>query len=338
MPHEFSSAFLTTLRGRPESRTCPQLTLIGGPAFRARGTAVSDLRCGVLRAALDEPLHGSAPTAPRGWLLMEHPGPWPAEEADADLAPEVVAFMAKARKLKVRPQLIRRTRGRRRSPHQVFVASSGPRPWLRGAEVDSLSELLDLDLEAIARGDEIDFGAPHHDRVFLVCAHGRHDACCAHAGRPAADAIARELGDAVWETTHLGGHRFAATSVTLPEAIYHGALNAQNGAEIAAATLRGEIVLPHYRGKAGLSGAAQSAEWFARSEFGVVDVAAVAHQGVVTVDENTTRVELLVAGRQLSVTVKKQLSFCARALSCDASDVERPDSHELVAIETHVAA
>ncbi len=292
----------------------------------------------MLRAALDEPLHGTAPTAPRGWLLMEHPGPWPSEETETDLPREVVELMSAARKAKIRPQLIRRTRGRRRTPHQVYLAFSGSQPWMRGAEVADLRELVGLDLAALARGERVDFGTPEYRRIILVCAHGRHDACCAHAGRPAADALARELGDAVWETTHLGGHRFAATSVTLPEATYHGALEPVGGPAIAAATLRGEVVLRNYRGKAGLSGAAQSAEWFARSEFGVVDVAAVAHQGTVTIDEETTRVEMLVAGRMLSVTVRRILSGCARALSCDASELERPDTHILVAIEGHAAA
>lgn len=299
---------------------------------------MSDLRCGVLRAALDEPLHGSAPTAPRGWLLLEHPGPWPADETDSDLPPEVAELMARARKLKVRPQLIRRTRGRRRSPRQVFVASSGAQPWLRGAEVDDLREVVGLDLAAAARGERIDFGTEQRARIILVCAHGRHDACCAHAGRPTADALARALGEAVWETTHLGGHRFAATSVTLPEGNYHGALDAISGPAVGAATLRGQVVLAHYRGKAGLSGAAQSAEWFAREEFGVLDVAAVAHQGAAHAGDDTSRVDLLVAGRLLSVTVRRRLSSCARALSCDASELERPDTHELVSIEIHAAA
>lgn len=299
---------------------------------------MTDLRCGVLRAALGEPLHGSAPTAPRGWLLMEHPGPWPADETDTDLPPEVVDLMGAARKLKIRPQLIRRTRGRRRSPHQVYLAGGGSQPWMRGAEVADLRELVGLDLAAMARGERLDFGTPEYERIILVCAHGRHDACCAHAGRPAADALARELGEAVWETTHLGGHRFAATAVTLPEAIYHGALDPATGPAVAAATLRGEVVLRHYRGRAGLSGAAQSAEYFARSEFGVVDVAAVAHQGVVKLDEDTTRVDLLVAGRMLTVTVRRTLSSCARALSCDAAELERPDTHTLVGIESRAAA
>ena len=292
----------------------------------------------MLRAALDEPLHGSAPTAPRGWLLLEHPGPWPADETRTDLPPGVAEFMSAARKLKVRPQLIRRTRGRRRSPHQVFVAFSGPQPWLRGAEVDDLRDVVGLDLAAVARGEQIDFGTVQRERIILVCAHGRHDACCAHAGRPAADALARELAGAVWETTHLGGHRFAATSVTLPEATYHGALDAASGPEVAAASLRGEVVLAHYRGKAGLPGAAQSAEWFARAEFGVLDVAAVAHRGVEKLDDETYRVDLVVGGRRVSVTVNRRLSACARALSCDAHELERPDSHVLVGMEIHATA
>jgi hypothetical protein len=126
--------------------------------------------------------------------------------------------------------------------------------------------------------------------------------------------------------------------VTLPEATYHGALTAESASTVGAATLRGQVVLDHYRGKAGLSGAAQSAEFYARTEFGVLDVAAVAHQGEMKLDDETSRVDLLVAGRMLSVTVRRQLSFCARALSCGAAELERPDTHVLVTIESHLAA
>ena len=45
--------------------------------------------------------------------------------------------------------------------------------------------------------------------LLLVCTHGRRDACCAQFGRPTAMALARRYGTAVWETTHVGGDRFA---------------------------------------------------------------------------------------------------------------------------------
>lgn len=292
------------------------------------------MRCGVLRAALDEPLHGSAPTAPIAWLLLEHPGPWPYEETDAALPPEAAALMKAARRLKIRPQLIRRTRDRRSSPHRVYLAhSGGPRPWLRVGEVEDLADLAQLDLAALARGEHIYFGTESTERLVLVCTHGRHDACCALTGRPAAEAIAAEHPQAVWETTHLGGHRFAATFVTLPEGIYHGAMTALTAPAVAAATLRGEVVPDFYRGRAGMPAAAQSAEYFARREYGVFEVSAVAHHGIGALDENTVRVALTLAGRPLSVTVRRVQGGCARAVSCGVGDLERPEHHDLVAID-----
>ncbi len=298
------------------------------------------MRCGVLRAALGEPLHGSAPTSPTAWLLVEHPGPWPYEGTDAALPTEAVALMRAARKLKIRPQLIRRPRARRHGPHTVYLAySGGPRPWLRVGEVEDLRDLAQLDLAALARGEHVYFGAESTERLVLVCTHGRHDQCCALTGRPAADAIAQEYPQSVWETTHLGGHRFAATFVTLPEASYHGAMTAQTAPAVAAATMRGEVVPAYYRGRAGLSSAAQSAEFFARRQFGVVEVAAVAHHGTVALDDATVRVALTVGGRPLSVTVRRVLGGCARATSCGAAaELERPDFHVLVGIASIAAA
>lgn len=297
------------------------------------------MRCGVLRAALGEALHGSAPTAPIAWLLLEHPGPWPYEETESALPAEAVELMTAARKLAIRPQLIRRARSRRTSPHQVYLAySGGPRPWLRAGEVDDLRDLAVLDLAALARGEHPYFGVESTERIVLVCTHGRHDPCCALTGRPAAEAIAAEHPESVWETTHLGGHRFAATFVTLPEATYHGATTPATAPGVAAATLRGEVVPAHYRGRAGLAAAAQSAEYFARREFGVLDFAGIAHQGTVALDADTVRVSLTVSGRPLTVTVRRTLSGCARAVSCGAGALERAEHHALVAIDLVAAA
>jgi hypothetical protein len=49
----------------------------------------------------------SAPEASRAWLLIGHPGPWPAEAVDAGLPARLRELVASADELGVRVQLIR---------------------------------------------------------------------------------------------------------------------------------------------------------------------------------------------------------------------------------------
>ena len=68
--------------------------------------------------------HGSAPEAAKSWLLIEHPGPWPAFGLPDDLPPALADYSARALQHGVRTQLIRRTDRDGRSQ------STGPdRPW-----------------------------------------------------------------------------------------------------------------------------------------------------------------------------------------------------------------
>lgn len=298
-----------------------------------------EMRCGALRAALAEPVHGTAPTKALAWLLVEHPGPWPAEAEDAAMPAEAASTLAGARKLKMRPQLIRRPHARHSGAHRVYLASyAGARPWLRTAEVADLAEVAAIDLAALARGETVAFGTESTERLLLVCTHGRHDACCAHTGRPVAAALAQRHPDSVWETTHLGGHRFAATFVTLPDGNYFGATTTQDAPGVADAALSGSIALPFHRGRAGLPIAAQAAEWYARREYGVLAMGAVTHHGARPLDETAQVIALTIGGRSLTVTVRRELAACARALSCGATDLERPDTFVLIAIQARAAA
>jgi hypothetical protein len=55
----------------------------------------------------------------------------------------------------------------------------------------------------------------------------------------------------VWETTHVGGDRFAANLVCLPDGTYHGTLDRGSAVEVALGCLRGEVAEAFYRGRAG---------------------------------------------------------------------------------------
>jgi len=91
--------------------------------------------------------------------------------------------------------------------------------------------------------------------VLFLCTNGRRDACCAEFGR----ALLGELGrdERVWEISHLGGHRFAPTGLTLPDGVMPGRLD-KTRVEL---WLSGNPVpLEYSRGRVGRSDMRQVAE------------------------------------------------------------------------------
>jgi hypothetical protein len=230
------------------------------------------------------PCLASATTKARAWLLVEHPGPWAAEIEDTGglLAP-VAAVVAAARRLGVRPQLIR-TPGRRRTvpPLHVYAGWSGDGApiWLEHRELANPGELAELDLAAVAAGTPPGFGAPVTDPLLLVCTNGRHNTCCARTGGPLARALRERFGAAVWETTHVGGDRFAANLVCLPHGFYYGDLGLDEAMSAAAAYHAGDVTLDRLRGRAGRPEPAQAAEHHIRAHTGVLGVDAVTVESV----------------------------------------------------------
>lgn len=231
------------------------------------------------------PCLASATVKARSWLLIEHPGPWPERIERLTGPAPVAAAVARALAAGVRPQLIRRPgRAGRRSvpPLQVYVGSSMPGGpvWLEGRRLSTLAELDKLDedmLAAVAAGRRPEFGEPLSDEepVVLVCTHARRNVCCARHGAPLARALSARFGSLVWETTHVGGDRYAANLVCLPHGLYYGALGAAEAEAAVTAYLRGELTLERLRGRAGLPEPAQAAEHFVRSRTGELGVNAV---------------------------------------------------------------
>jgi hypothetical protein len=76
--------------------------------------------------------------------------------------------------------------------------------------------VLDLDLEQLVSSPALP-GPADDASVLLVCTNGRRDVCCAVNGRDAAARLRLEGRHEVWESTHLGGHRFSPTVLQLPD-------------------------------------------------------------------------------------------------------------------------
>ncbi len=102
------------------------------------------------------------------------------------------------------------------------------------------------------------------DQVF-VCTHGRHDQCCARFGQE----VYQRLRDIVsqqntrlevWESSHLGGHRFAANLIVFPCGELHGQLLPEHVSEFLRCRQQGRVYGPSYRGRVYTEGYEQITE------------------------------------------------------------------------------
>lgn len=213
------------------------------------------------------PSAATAPAAFRAWLLIEHNGPWPAEVADAALPPAARTAAGAAEPLGIRVQLIRRPgrRGNRRAGSVFAGWTAAGGPWLRRGQSSSLPA---LDLQALARGRTVSFGTAARGPLYLVCTHGRRDACCARYGAPLARALAARYPAQVWESTHVDGHRYAANLVILPDGLYYGPADLASANRAISAHKRGLVSPDRYRGRAGHPRDAQQAEHALLTEAG----------------------------------------------------------------------
>ena len=102
-----------------------------------------------------------------------------------------------------------------------FAVDTVRRTWVRGTW-RTAADLLEA---ARALGAALSASHEEAEPMVLVCTHGIRDACCAVRGRPIVNTLARAFPDQVWESTHLGGHRFAGTLLSLPDGACFGRLD-----------------------------------------------------------------------------------------------------------------
>jgi (2Fe-2S) ferredoxin len=130
------------------------------------------------------------------------------------------------------------------------------------------------------------------DPVLLVCAHGRHDTCCAVRGRPLAATLAARWPDWTWECSHVGGDRFAPNLVLLPDGAYYGRVDPALGVAVVEAHLREEVVADFLRGVSTEPPVVQAAVVQALQRFGPAGIRDVRGSGLQPLGADTWTVHL----------------------------------------------
>lgn len=279
------------------------------------------------RARQDDLVGTAAPA--RRWLLLEHPGPWAVDAlGGSGIAADVqdrlrrAAAGAGARILLVRRPGRQPARPVRRWAVVDADADAGSRtpaaPW--GSWTSDADLLACVDVLAGARGGR-GAGAATGEPLLLVCAHGRHDTCCALRGRPVAARLAERWPVGTWECSHVGGDRFAANLLVLPGGACYGNLDPDNVVEVVEAHLEDRVSVDHLRGISTQPPVGQAAVAAVLRRFGPAGLSQVVVRRVQQLGGESWSVVLAGSGplpRAVEATVVRSRTDPAR-LTCRAS-------------------
>ncbi|MFG6175940.1 sucrase ferredoxin [Halomonas sp. THAF12] len=226
---------------------------------------MSHVFCSDLSREQDDPLAGSGAHAEHNLLISWPRAKWTRKARQASDMPDglvrtLEAIAAEGRRV----NLIHR-HDQPDGIHRVFLM-----PERRGFVVPR--EALEAFLAAWQSGEPLTAWEEEtlERDLLLCCTHGKKDKCCARYGYRTYKALAREVAThelpfEVWESSHLGGCRFAASVILLSPVRKYGRITPEQARPFLEAEARGQRFLPGYRGDARLTPAQQCAELAALS-------------------------------------------------------------------------
>jgi hypothetical protein len=279
--------------------------------------------CADLSRAAAEPLSATASRIDH-WLLVEYPGRWSRDVLGGSALPvgakehlrEQLASLAHARLL-----FVRRPDRRHAEERFVYAVRSGAKASAAyRVPIDGPGDLASIDVAAVFSGA----GEKVEHPLLVVCTHGKRDRCCSLYGRPLYDAL-RHLAppEWVWQSTHVGGDRFAGNLVCLPEGLYFGRVGPGSAGDVLDEYREGRIDLEHYRGRSCHSFPQQAAERLVREHTGRRDVAGVHFVSMRREAAHVWVVRFAAGADEHDVRVVREEGEPA-FLTCDADAERRP--------------
>ena len=291
--------------------------------------------CAAVSSASEEPLAATASRIDH-WILVEYRGAWARDVLGECLfSPELKAHLRAQLGALERSRLlfVKKPERRSQSGRHVFFGSSRP-----GAErffeleLEHQNDLLGFDFAAALRAGG-GAASPVERPLFVVCTHGKRDRCCAKQGRPLYDALRHETEtDLVWQSTHVGGDRFAGNVVVLPHGLYYGRVEPGDVGSVLEAHSVGRIDLDRYRGRSAYSFPVQAAERAVRERTGLLGLGDLAFLGSRRLGDDAWRARFRTPEDAVhEVDVVAVVADEPFYLTCDAAESKRPRRHEVTA-------
>ena len=239
------------------------------------GGGQSSFFCSELSRRAGERSTGTASTG-GVWLLLEYPHGWGRKAFEESALPSEVKQFYKDSMARIRHSrllLVKTDRGRRDARMNLFVVRCRERsPFVVRLRLEQYFDSLKYDLAEVASGRDLQGGEVCDGALFLVCTHGRRDKCCAKFGTPLYNALREHVGERVWQSSHVGGDRFAGNLVCFPHGLFYAHATPEDGRRVADAYRAGRVLNPGFRGRACYPHHIQAAEAFVREETGVAGV------------------------------------------------------------------
>ncbi len=254
-----------------------------------------------------EPLAGTG-DAPERILMLAWPrGKWRTPRWESvDMSPALTATLHAAAKAGLHVALVDK------------VEAEGTLPTLHALPEGIFADFVDETALIAAIADYVAgrvFDGALDDRpVIICCTDSRRDACCARNGFSTYRALVRVADPArfnIVQATHIGGCRFAASLLVMPQRQRYGRMTAEQAPDFIAALQEGRIYLPAYKGRTDASEPEQIAElaamdWAASHGRDGDAITVAGDIPEVAADGTRLTLEADIAGARLAVRMRAQ--------------------------------
>jgi len=301
--------------------------------------AFESFYCSDLSRSASEKVFGSASIG-EVWILIEYPFGWGVKALnDSNLSAEIKAHLKQVIKTIPRSRVlfIKQDRVCRETVNLFVIRCREREPFIVKFELEDYRLLMEIDFAEVAAGNLSSGGSITSEPLYLVCTHGRRDKCCAKFGFPLFKSLRREDEQAVWQSSHVGGDRFAANLVCFPHGLFYAHVREESGKEIMREYKEGRIVNQKYRGRACYSHHVQAAEFFVRTESGINLIDDLHRMDSARIDKERWQVRFFerAKGSVHSVKVGRLMSNFQNFITCHSTDVQRVpqfrlDGYEIV--------
>jgi hypothetical protein len=306
--------------------------------LEARARTAGRAFCAAVSSVSDEPLAATASRLDH-WILVEYRRAWSRDVlGESLLSAELKAHLREQLDALERSRLLflKKPERREQAGRSVFFGTSRPgQERFFRLEVEHQDDLRGFNFAA-ALADGGASAEPLERPLFVVCTHGKRDRCCALRGRPLYDALRQEVDpDLVWQSTHVGGDRFAGNVVVFPHGLYYGRVDPADTAGLVAAQASGSLDLDRYRGRAGHSCQVQAAEHAIRESEGLLGIDDLSLVGSEPHGEDASRVRFRKPdGTVQEADVAASLADEPVYLTCESAKPTRARRYAVTALRT----
>lgn len=275
-----------------------------------------------------EPLAGTG-NAPKRALMLAWPrGQWRSPRWEsAGMSPDLRAAMHAAAKSGLHIALTDK------------VEAEGSLPTLHAVPEGTYADFTDEAALIKAIGDYVNgrvFEGRHDPRqVIIVCTDSRRDACCARHGFSTYKALVAAADTTkfhIVQATHIGGCRFAASIVVMPQRQRYGRMTAAQAPAFLAALEQGRVYVAAYKGRTDIAEPIQVAEiaamaWADRNGKAEQTVHLHGELPETAAEGQTLALEAEIAGTKLTISMHAQTFFmqgnCSVVADNEGEDILR---------------